>query len=58
MLAGIIAYLQANWMGILVALLAIDQLLLGLFPKVALLGDLKDILTRLIGGGPTPPALK
>ncbi len=55
-MAELIVWIQANWMPVLVALLAIDQILVGIFPQVALLGSLKDILSALVGGN--KPQLK
>jgi hypothetical protein len=51
-MAAVIAWLQVNWMQFLVILLAVDQVLIGIFPSVALFGSLKDILGKLIGSAP------
>lgn len=51
-MANVIAWLSANWMQMLVLLLAIDQGLIGIFPKVAIFGSIGDILKGLIGNKP------
>lgn len=51
-MADIIAWVQANWMPVLVALLAVDQVLVAIFPKVAFFGSLGDILKKLTGQEP------
>ncbi len=44
-----ITWLTTNWQEALLVLLTVDQLLIGIFPQVAILGNLKDILTKLKG---------
>ncbi len=51
-MANVIAWLQANWMQILVSLIAVDQVLIAIFPKVAIFGSLMDILKKLSGNAP------
>jgi len=48
-----IAWLQANWQSLVVAVLAIDAALIPLFPKVGLLVSIKNFLSNF---GPKPPA--
>lgn len=48
-MADVIGWVQANWMPVLVTLLAIDQVLVGIFPQVAFFGSIKDILMKLTG---------
>lgn len=49
-MAAVISWLQVNWVQLLVVLLAVDQVLIGIFPSVAIFGSVKDILVRLTGG--------
>lgn len=51
-MADVIAWFQANWVQILVSLIAIDQVLIAIFPKVAIFGSIKDILIKLSGNAP------
>lgn len=54
-MSGVIDFLKSNWVQILVAVLAVDQVLLGLFPKSAVLGNISDILKKVLPGGSQPP---
>lgn len=56
-MAAVWTYLQANWMQLLVGLMAVDTILLGIFPTSPLLGSIKGILQSVIGTAP-PPAAK
>ncbi len=44
-MANVITWLSANWMQILVALLAIDAALIPIFPNVTLFVKIKTFLT-------------
>lgn len=49
---SLLAWIQANWQPLLLALVAIDQVLIGIFPQVPLLGSIKGILQGLLGQKP------
>ncbi len=51
-------WLQANWMQLLVGILAVDQILIGVFPQVPLFGSIAGILRSFVGGGNAPSAPK
>lgn len=42
-----------NWQSLLVALIAVDQILLGIFPQVPIFGSIKNILSGFVS---KPPA--
>lgn len=48
------AWLQANWLQLLVVLLTVDQVLIGIFPKVALLGSIADVIKAIVGNKAPP----
>lgn len=47
-MAQLWAYVVANWQEILLAVIAVDQVLIGIFPTVAIFGSLKDLIKRLL----------
>lgn len=47
-MASIITWLGANWMGILIALLAIDRALERLFPNATVLKAIDDIASKIV----------
>lgn len=51
-MAALWAWFLANWMQVILALLAVDKVLIGIFPSVALFGSLGSMLQGLIGSGP------
>lgn len=54
-MGSLLPWLQANWQPVLLALIAVDQVLIGIFPQVPILGSIKGILQGLVGGGQNPP---
>lgn len=53
-MADVIAWLQANWLPVLTILITVDQVLISIFPKVAVLGSIGGILAKLKGSPPAP----
>lgn len=51
-MSAIVLWLQSNWVSVLLSIVAIDQVLIGVFPKVPFFGSLKDILLALVGKSP------
>lgn len=51
---AIIAWFQSNWQMVLLSLVAIDQVLIGIFPSVPFFGSLKGILQGLMGSNSNP----
>lgn len=54
---AVLLWLQTNWVQLLTILLVVDQVLIGIFPSIAIFGSIKDIINRLIGSAP-PKSLK
>lgn len=47
------AWLQANWMQVVILILAIDRFLIQLFPDSTIFKGIQSFLSGFIGGGPT-----
>lgn len=56
-MSAIVLWLQSNWVSVLLSIVAIDQVLIGVFPKVPFFGSLKDILLALVGKSPAAQAV-
>lgn len=52
---GVISWLQNNWVPLLTVLITVDQILVGIFPQVAILGSIGGILAKLKGSPPPAP---
>ena len=52
---GLLDFLKANWVQVLVALLAVDQVLIGIFPKNAILGNISTLIKKVLPSGSQPP---
>lgn len=55
-MASILVWLQANWMQLLMAALAIDTVLVGIFPSQPIFGSIAGWIRALMGS--QPPQLK
>ena len=53
-MAAAYSWLVANWSQLLLSIVAVDQILIGIFPQVPFFGSLKSILSSLAGAGSPP----